>query len=273
MSGKGARRSWAGANWAAPATVGRAGGLRVYPFGDVWVVEADAPLEELGDDVDHAVQTALAECPDGVVLVLPDGMEALTELSLASLSPLTRHADAWPETPVVLACGNAQVRDALRERLGTSHLAFASSMLAATALVADGPHLLRAELALPRHPASVGAARRFLARTCEEWHVAPCADAGALVVSELAANAVQHTVDRVTVVLRSDGAGMVRVGVRDQTRDAPATVDADHDSPSGRGLLVVEALSQACGALPTGDGGKLVWARIEPDREQGDVRP
>ncbi|MDF2092183.1 ATP-binding protein [Knoellia sp. 3-2P3] len=273
MSGKGARRSWAGANWAAPATVGRAGGLRVYPYGDVWIVEADAPPEDLGDDVDHAVQTALAECPDGVVLVLPEGMNELTDTSVASLSPLTRHADAWPETPVVVACGNAQVREALRERLGTSRLAFASSMLAATALVADGPHLLRAELALPRHPASVGAARRFLARTCEEWHVAPCADAGALVVSELAANAVQHTAEQVRVVLVSDGVAMVRVGVRDQARDAPATVDADHDSLNGRGLVVVEALSQACGALPTGDGGKLVWARIEPELDLGDVRP
>jgi anti-sigma regulatory factor (Ser/Thr protein kinase) len=174
---------------------------------------------------------------------------------------------------VVVACRNAQVREALRERLGASHLAFASSMLAATALVADGPHLLRAELALPRHPASVGAARRFLARTCEEWHVSACADAGVLVVSELAANAVQHTVDQVKVVLVSDGAGMVRVGVRDQARDAPVTVDADRESLSGRGLVVVEALSRACGALPTGDGGKLVWARIERNLDQGDVRP
>jgi anti-sigma regulatory factor (Ser/Thr protein kinase) len=272
MTGKGARRSWAGANWASPATVGRAGGLRVYPYGDVWIVEADKPLEELGHDVDHAVQTALAECPHGVVLVLPDGMTQLTDLALDALSPLTRHADPWPETPIVVACRNAQVREALRERFGSSRLAFASSMLAATALVADGPHLLRAELTLPRHPASVGAARRFLARTCEEWHVAPCAEAGVLVVSELTANAVQHTVDQVRVVLVSDGRGMVRVGVRDQVRDAPATVDADQESPSGRGLLVVEALSQACGALPTGDGGKLVWARVEPERDQ-DVRP
>lgn len=273
MSGKGARRSWAGTNWAAPATVGRAGGLRVYPYGDVWIVEADTPLEELGDDVDHAVQTALAECPHGVVLVLPDGMDELTDRALAPLLPLGRHAEDWPETPVVVACRNAQVREALRERLGTSGLAFASSMLAATALVADGPHLLRAELALPRHPASVGAARRFLARTCEEWHVSACADAGVLVVSELAANAVQHTVDQVKVVMVSDGVGMVRVGVRDQARDAPATVDADQDSLNGRGLVVVEALSQACGALPTGDGGKLVWARIERDLDQEDVRP
>jgi anti-sigma regulatory factor (Ser/Thr protein kinase) len=263
MTDRRERRSWAGANWAAPMTVGRAGGLRVYPYGDVWIVEADTPLEELDADVDHAVQTALAECPHGVVLVLPEAMAELSEAALASLAPLAHHADAWPETPVVVASRSVQVRKALRERLGTSRLAFASSMLAATALVADGPHLLRAELSLPRHPASVGAARRFLTSTCAQWHVTACAEAGVLVVSELTANAVLHTVERVHVVLVSDGVGMLLVGVRDQAHDPPTTLDADLESLGGRGLVVVEALSHSCGALPTGDGGKLVWARIE----------
>ncbi len=262
MTGRGERRSWAGANWAAPATVGRSGGLRVYPYADVWIVEADAPLAQLGADVDHAVQTALAECPHGVVLVLPDSTTDVDDPSLAALAPLGQHADAWPGTAVVVACRNDELRRDLAERLDTPRLRFASSMLAGTALVADDPSPLRAELTLPRHPASVGAARRFLARTCEEWHLSGCVDAGALVVSELAANAVQHTVDQVTVVLVGDGAGTVRIGVRDQARDAPETVDADIEALGGRGLLVVEALSESCGALPTGDGGKLVWARI-----------
>ena len=54
MTGRGGshgeRRSWAGANWAAPVTVGRDGGLRVYPYGDVWIIEADTPLPRLGAD-------------------------------------------------------------------------------------------------------------------------------------------------------------------------------------------------------------------------------
>ncbi|SER97746.1 hypothetical protein SAMN05216199_1655 [Pedococcus cremeus] len=257
----GERRSWAGANWAAPVTVGRDGGLRVYPYGDVWIIEADTPLPRLGADVDHAVQTALAECPRGVVLVLPEGMSDLDDDSLAVLRPLVEHAEAWPETPLVVACHDPGVLEQLRERLGGTFLRFVSSMLAGTAQVADGPEPLQAELVLPRHPASVGAARRFLGRTCEEWHLEGCVDAGSLVVSELAANAVQHTVDQIRVTLVSDGSTL-RIGVRDQTRDAPATVAADIESLNGRGLVVVEALSASCGALPTGDGGKLVWARI-----------
>ena len=255
------RRSWAGANWAAPVTVGRDGGLRVYPYGEVWIIEADTPLARLGADVDHAVQTALAECPRGVVLVLPEGMQELDDESLAVLEPLADHAAAWPETPVVVACHDHGVLVQLHERLGSTGLHFVSSMLAGTAHVAEGPEPLQVELTLPRHPASVGAARRFLGRTCEEWHLEGCADAGSLVVSELAANAVQHTVDQIRVTLVSDGSSL-RIGVRDQTREAPATVAADIESLNGRGLVVVEALSAACGALPTGDGGKLVWARI-----------
>ena len=265
MTGRGEphseRRSWAGANWAAPVTVGRDGGLRVYPYGDVWIIEADEPLSHLGADVDHAVQTALAECPRGVVLVLPEGMADLDGESLAALAPLADHAASWPETPLVVATHSEHLQEQLRQRLGDSPLRFVSSMLAGTARVADAPELLQAELTLPRHPASVGAARRFLGRTCEEWHLEGCADAGSLVVSELAANAVQHTVDQIRVTLVSDGASL-RIGVRDQARDAPVTVSPDLESLSGRGLLVVEALSAGCGALPAGDGGKLVWARI-----------
>lgn len=260
---RGVRRSWAGANWAAPATVGRDDGLRVYPYGDVWIVEADAPLERLGQDVDHAVQTALAECPQGVVLVLPDSMSDLGEGALEALAPLVARARDWPETPIVIACHDPEVQRLLHEQLGGSGLRFASSMLAGTAQVADGPQLLRAEVTLPRHPASVGAARRFLGSTCAEWQLERCAEAGSLVVSELAANAVQHTVDQVRVVLVSDGSSL-RISVRDQAREAPVTVTADVESLSGRGLLVVEALSRASGALPTGDGGKVVWARIQP---------
>ena len=84
MTGRGGshgeRRSWAGANWAAPVTVGRDGGLRVYPYGDVWIIEADTPLPRLGADVDHATHAFGLAVPSGIISTTGVGGLTLGEL-------------------------------------------------------------------------------------------------------------------------------------------------------------------------------------------------
>ena len=60
--------------------------------------------------------------------------------------------------------------------------------------------------------------------------------------------------------LFSDGRCVV-IQVGDGSSEMPARQDADADSESGRGLLLVETLSRDWGSY-RGGGGKVVWARV-----------
>jgi anti-sigma regulatory factor (Ser/Thr protein kinase) len=118
-----------------------------------------------------------------------------------------------------------------------------------------------------RLPDAVMHARRFTARTLRRWKVDDAADAVLLVVSELVTNALVHTQGpvRIDLMLRGD---RVRVCVSDSSPRAPAKpVIVDWESTGGRGLMLVEAMSESFGSVPVA-GGKQVWSEIVvPPRE------
>ncbi len=106
----------------------------------------------------------------------------------------------------------------------------------------------------------------------EEWGHPPESDASctvALVVGELAANAVRH--GRVpghdfALSLALDAtADVIRVEVADaaSARRPPATAPSSHpDGESGRGLLLVDVLAVRWGWAPRRPVGKTVWAEV-----------
>ncbi|MER6220969.1 SpoIIE family protein phosphatase [Streptomyces sp900105755] len=122
-----------------------------------------------------------------------------------------------------------------------------------------------------RLPDAVMHARRFTARTLRRWKVEEATDAVLLVVSELVTNALVHTQGpvRLELVLRGD---RVRVCVSDSSPRAPAKpVIVDWESTGGRGLLLVEAVSESFGTVPVA-GGKQVCSEIAvPGREPASV--
>jgi anti-sigma regulatory factor (Ser/Thr protein kinase) len=89
-------------------------------------------------------------------------------------------------------------------------------------------------------------------------------DAVALIVTELATNAIRHarvpgrTFD-VALTYADDKA--VEIEVSDGSRHRPAPKPYDPDATSGRGLLLVEALSDAW-EVRDREFGKTVWARV-----------
>ncbi|WP_037872534.1 ATP-binding protein [Streptomyces sp. NRRL S-37] len=121
-------------------------------------------------------------------------------------------------------------------------------------------------------PRGAQLARRFAVRCMEAWGHPPASDvscAVALVVGELAANAVQHgRVPGRDVGLRlalDAAAGLVRVEVADAAATKPPPASAPSSSPegeSGRGLLLVEALAVRWGWAPRRPVGKTVWADV-----------
>jgi anti-sigma regulatory factor (Ser/Thr protein kinase) len=85
-------------------------------------------------------------------------------------------------------------------------------------------------------------------------------DAIVLLVSELATNAVIHarTSFEVTVVHLGN---RVRVGVADASTARPVLGDASDGATSGRGLLIVDALSDKWGTDLRGEGTET-WFEV-----------
>lgn len=123
---------------------------------------------------------------------------------------------------------------------------------------------------LAAEPSSVGQARRFCTAVLESWGadddlVITCA----LLVSELATNAVLHA--RTPFSVRLHRRGVVRVEVCDESPHLPHSGDVDVDSPSGRGLRMVEGLSTTSGTTALTDG-KSVWFELDWDHDATLVR-
>ncbi|WP_433227546.1 ATP-binding protein [Actinomadura formosensis] len=88
-----------------------------------------------------------------------------------------------------------------------------------------------------------------------------------MVVSELATNAIVHgSRDGDLVVVRAyrreDGFPVVEAWDRSDVR--PVVRPVDYAAECGRGLLLMEALVRRWGTRPLSEGGKVVWAEIEP---------
>jgi hypothetical protein len=82
-----------------------------------------------------------------------------------------------------------------------------------------------------------------------------------LVVSELVSNAVAHAGTEISVGISLKEHGVVRIEVSDGRTWPPRPRAVTPDSVGGRGLLLVEALSDRWG-VETRAEGKTVWAEI-----------
>lgn len=128
--------------------------------------------------------------------------------------------------------------------------------------------LRRNSFRLPRHPASVGLARRRVRDHLADWGHGPddqaLADA-VLLVSELATNVVRHgpLLERefeVAVTALADGSCLIEVS--DEGRMEPRLRVVGEWEETGRGLHLVENIAEAWGVWSRGRHGKTVWALV-----------
>ncbi|MEV7736719.1 ATP-binding protein [Streptomyces sp. NPDC088921] len=131
--------------------------------------------------------------------------------------------------------------------------------------------LRRNSFRLPRHPASVGLARRRVRDHLADWGHGPddpaLADA-VLLVSELATNVVRHgpLLERefeVAVTALVDGSCLIEVSDEDRLEPRLRTVGEGEET--GRGLHLVENIATAWGVWSRGRHGKTVWALLIVD--------
>ena len=108
------------------------------------------------------------------------------------------------------------------------------------------------------------AARHFAVGALRRWGIADPADDVALVVTELAANAVRHARSGFTVIL-SSRSDTVRISVRDASPLPPAGVSGSGSvlpvAPL-HGLGAVNAMATRWGVESLGSVGKTVWVEL-----------
>ncbi|NUP44305.1 MAG: ATP-binding protein [Streptomyces sp.] len=113
---------------------------------------------------------------------------------------------------------------------------------------------------LPCEPESARRARLLVRTACETWHLPGLADRAELVISELVSNAVAHSGSRaMRVTVSRPAPDRVRLSVVDRSHAKPATRTASEDDEHGRGLALIEAVSDRWGTDPL-RWGKRVWA-------------
>ncbi len=112
---------------------------------------------------------------------------------------------------------------------------------------------------------AVPCARLHARHVLREWGLARLGDSTELLVAELVTNAVQASraaaqAPSVRLWLLSDSA-QVLILVWDANQDPPARITASDEAENGRGLMLVEAISNQWGWSPyENDNGKFVWA-------------
>lgn len=135
-----------------------------------------------------------------------------------------------------------------------------------------------ASRSFPPRLESAAEARRFVVETLADGGRDDVLDDAALVINELAANAVLHARTDFTVTVRAEDQALllevedfdaalpvIPVGTSHATGE-PSPLDTldewlAQESMSGRGLLLVEGLVDGWGSRRN-DGGKVVWARF-----------
>ncbi|UUS29866.1 ATP-binding protein [Streptomyces changanensis] len=113
-------------------------------------------------------------------------------------------------------------------------------------------------------PSRIGQVRRIVSAQLRYWNLDCLIEKAALGVTELLTNVHQHAKpDKVCTVEIEFLLGRLTVSVHDHDPRLPAVAPPpggpDPLATSGRGLALIEAVSESWGARPQGDAGKVVW--------------
>jgi hypothetical protein len=250
---------------ASPLAWGRAGAA--CPV----VVEVSGRLGDVGQDLDRAVQIALADGPRGVLCDLTTVPEGADTAGVASLATSGRHVRDWPGIPVAVACPDPRVSKAIAAHPLGEHLVVTESRASALSAILASPIPEVEYLRLTPHPTAPRASRNFVTRTLLDWGLGGLIPAASLVINDLVTTSTIHAGTDIEVSIAWN-LGAMRLTVRDHSPDLHRQRYSRFDA-HGRGLSVVAALCRAFGALPTADGGKVVWAVLNAARPSPTRRP
>jgi anti-sigma regulatory factor (Ser/Thr protein kinase) len=128
----------------------------------------------------------------------------------------------------------------------------------------NGPWPLQDFLELGALATAVPCARLHARHVLWEWRLTSLSESVELLVTELVTNAVKASraviqASHVRLWLVSD-LTQVLILVWDASPQSPVRIDASGETENGRGLILVEAISEQWGWYGDGGDGKFVWA-------------
>lgn len=206
---------------------------------------------------EEALALAAELCPDVVVLDL--GLPDLTGRDL-----LTRVRRASPTSRIVVFSGGDSDRAWFEQRSAGYVLKGQElhRLLDTVAEVASDQRHDRAAVELPGDLIAPREARAVVRDLLQRWGFRDLVDEATLIVSELVANAVEHSGSLCAMVVnRTEGS--IRIEVRDEAPDA-RVVRRDPGSAyseRGRGLMIVSALATEWG-VDADERSKSVWVQL-----------
>lgn len=228
-------------------------------------LESAGGFEIVGEGQTGADAVAIAGSRQPDILLLD-----LVMPGSGGLEVLPRLREVAPRTKVVIFSGTqrTQMEPLAAARGAVGYLEkgvparrLVDELLVVTGLIETAEGALgEVETRLSADLASVPRARRFADEALRRWNCADVLDTVSLLVTELVTNAIRHagSAEDVKVRLFAD---TIRLEVSDPSPALPHRGDASPDAESGRGLLLVEAMSTDWGAEWT-SGGKRVWAEV-----------
>lgn len=125
-----------------------------------------------------------------------------------------------------------------------------------------------------RDPRCVGEARSYLGAVLGGWGLVAVVEGAEVVLSELLGNAVRHgdePWDRYIETRFERLAGAVRIEVHDTGEGRPVLRERSEWSESGRGLILVDAITEGQWGVGERQGpGKVVWAVVRAGGSGGE---
>jgi serine phosphatase RsbU (regulator of sigma subunit)/anti-sigma regulatory factor (Ser/Thr protein kinase) len=200
------------------------------------------------------------------LLLFTDGLaERRGEVIVQGYDRITRAAESLrePDLQASLDALVDAVRDPTRDDDVAALVIRAKAAFVSRRPSAERPGEVHESWLLPSDQRAAGVARRHL-ETALSGFPSDTLDTVRLLTSELVTNAIAHGDGLVSMTADYDGARL-RVEVRDESAERPEPRDGPLLAEGGRGLHIVDALSDAWGASPSGRG-KSVWFWIDiPD--------
>ena len=243
------------------ANAGHLPPLLVDPTGDVTELGVTRP--PLGAGFYGSDEASTAELRTGSLLALyTDGLAERRGSDLADgLDSLTARLVAQRDTDLSELPG--LLVDQMLEELGEG-----TDDLALALVRVQDPERQVARHDLPADPGVVGVARDAVAGHLGAWGVArSIVDDLVLVTSELVTNAVLHGSPPIELRLQRTQREIV-VEVKDDSVAPPRRRRAGADDEGGRGLSIVEAMTDRWGSRSVADG-KVVWATMSLGADRG----
>jgi|tagenome__1003787_1003787.scaffolds.fasta_scaffold20888764_2 anti-sigma regulatory factor (Ser/Thr protein kinase) len=235
---------------AAPVSLSNLEGVRV--------LSVSGPLSAVAVPAREAVLAQWVRCPPAVLCDLSEVRGLLETGAVDVLASLGAQVRQWPGIPIGLVCPQPDLRNRLTAAPEARHLLIGRTCPAVLHELRDRAAADTWRVSLTAQPQAPRAARELVAAACAEWGCSHLVPTATLVASELATNAVVHAGTELEVSISRCGP-QIRVAVRDHSDQAPTPLVVEPDAPTGRGMLLVEALSTSWGVLLT-RGGKVVWA-------------